>query len=156
MQDSLEKVDSYIQIRYRFTNERHSQTINFPMLARSLLTLIDSCRIYYVFKIKSGHISKALCQGKKSNCHQYSLKHCSTQTCKSRIKHLCCNLVESILKNVGNYLLCGIKLQPEELNLIRLFEKPLGSDCSLIKGKVRSCNRNIHDRNLNRKLYFNP
>ena len=41
----------------RFTNERHSTTIGtigLPRLARSLLTLIGSCRIYSVFKIKAG------------------------------------------------------------------------------------------------------
>ena len=40
----------------RFTNERHSTTIatiGWPRLARALLTLIGSCRIYYVFNIKA-------------------------------------------------------------------------------------------------------
>ena len=40
----------------RFTNERHSTTIGtigLPRLARALLTLIGSCRIYYVFNIKA-------------------------------------------------------------------------------------------------------
>ena len=40
----------------RFTNERLSTTIGaigLPRLARSLLTLIGSWRIYYVFKIKA-------------------------------------------------------------------------------------------------------
>ena len=41
----------------RFTNKRHSTTIGtigLPRLARSLLTLIVSCRIYSVFQIKAG------------------------------------------------------------------------------------------------------
>ena len=40
----------------RFTNERFStsiETIGLPRLARVLLTLIDSCRIYSVFQNKS-------------------------------------------------------------------------------------------------------
>ena len=43
-----------ILIRYSFTNERRSQAVRIialPGLARSLLTLIGSCRIYYVFII---------------------------------------------------------------------------------------------------------
>ena len=41
----------------RFTNERHSTTIGtigLPRLARALLTLIGSCRIYSIFQIKAG------------------------------------------------------------------------------------------------------
>ena len=41
----------------RFTNKCHSTTIGtigLPRLARSLLTLIGSCRIYSVFQIKAG------------------------------------------------------------------------------------------------------
>ena len=49
-------------IRYRLTNERLStsiETIDLPSLARSLLILTGSCRIYYVFQ-NSGQFSKAL------------------------------------------------------------------------------------------------
>ena len=45
----------------RFTNERLStsiETIGLPRLARVLLTLIDSCRIYSVFQIKAGRFRK--------------------------------------------------------------------------------------------------
>ena len=45
-----------ILIWIRFTNERHSTTIGtigLPRLARALLTLIGSCRVYYVFNIKA-------------------------------------------------------------------------------------------------------
>ena len=45
-----------ILIRYRFTNERHSttiETIGLFRLARALLTLIGSCRIYSIFQIKA-------------------------------------------------------------------------------------------------------
>ena len=48
-------------MRYRFTNEHLSTTIGtigLPMLARALLTLIGSCRIYYIFKIKAGRFRK--------------------------------------------------------------------------------------------------
>ena len=41
----------------RFTNEHLSttiETLGLPRLARSLLTLIGSCRIYSVFQIKAG------------------------------------------------------------------------------------------------------
>ena len=47
----------------RFTNERHSTTIGtigLPRLARALLTLIGSCRIYYVFNIKARVIMQLL------------------------------------------------------------------------------------------------
>ena len=60
MQNSLEKVDSYILIQYRYTNKRHSKTIkriNLPTLAPALLTLIG--KIYYVFKIKVCFLSTA-------------------------------------------------------------------------------------------------
>ena len=49
-------MSSRILIRYRFTNKRHSTTIGtigLPRLARALLTLIGSCRVYYVFNIKA-------------------------------------------------------------------------------------------------------
>ena len=36
----------------------HIGTIGLPSLARALLTLIGSCRIYYVFKIKAGRFRK--------------------------------------------------------------------------------------------------
>ena len=45
----------------RFTNERLStsiETIGLPRLARALLTLIGSCRIYSVFQIKAGRFRK--------------------------------------------------------------------------------------------------
>ena len=47
----------------RFTNERHSTTIGtigLPRLARALLTLSGSCRIYYVFNIKARVIMQLL------------------------------------------------------------------------------------------------
>ena len=50
------EVSSCILIRYRFTNKRQSRTIKtiaLPRLARALLTLIGSCRTYYLFKIKA-------------------------------------------------------------------------------------------------------
>ena len=55
----------------RFTNERHSTTIGtigLPRFARALLTLIGSCRIYYVFNIKARSTFsilplQSLCQG---------------------------------------------------------------------------------------------
>ena len=45
----------------RFTNERHSTsigTIGLHRLARALLALIGSGRIFYVFKIKAGRFRK--------------------------------------------------------------------------------------------------
>ena len=46
----------------RFTNERRLstsiETIGLPRLARALLTLIGSCRIYSVFQIKAGRFRK--------------------------------------------------------------------------------------------------
>ena len=56
-------VTACILIRYRFTNERHPTsigTIGLPRLARALLTLIGSCRIYYVFNIKARFLSNIL------------------------------------------------------------------------------------------------
>ena len=53
MQDSLEKwIPTCILIRYRFTNESHFSTIatvGLPGFAQSLLTLMGSCRICYIF-----------------------------------------------------------------------------------------------------------
>ena len=49
-------------IRYRLTTERLStsiETIDLPRLAPSLLILIGSCRMYYVFKIKAGIFRKS-------------------------------------------------------------------------------------------------
>ena len=69
----------------RFTNERLStsiETIGLPRLARALLTLIGSCKIYSVFHIKRVDFESAIFLAiallrKKSYYHQYSLKHCS-------------------------------------------------------------------------------
>ena len=80
-------MSSCILIRYRFTNERHSYsigTIGLPRLAR-LLTLIGSCRIYYVLKIKARSpfsilfLKVQFAEEKRSYYHQNknSLKHCS-------------------------------------------------------------------------------
>ena len=52
---------SCILIVDRFTNERHSytkETIHLPRLVRSIPTLIGSCIIYYVLKIKAGRFRK--------------------------------------------------------------------------------------------------
>ena len=65
-------VITYILIWVRFTNECHSTTIGtigLPRLARALLTLIGSCRIYYVFNIKARFpvsilFLQSLCLGK--------------------------------------------------------------------------------------------
>ena len=70
---------SFILIRYRFTNDRLStsiETIGRPLLARSLLTLI----FIYVFKTKACLPFNILflqvsLLGKKSYYYQYFLKH---------------------------------------------------------------------------------
>ena len=43
---------------YIVTVVLHIGTIGLPRLARALLTLIGSCRIYYDFKIKAGKFRK--------------------------------------------------------------------------------------------------
>ena len=54
-------IPSCILIRYRSTYKRYSRAIKIIALFRlveSLLTLIGSCRIYYVFKINAGRFRK--------------------------------------------------------------------------------------------------
>ena len=86
-----QKVDSSIRnkclppylikwIAVSFLLEKHNGNIR---LARALLTLIGSCRIYYVFQLKSRALSiqhfivAVRLLGKKSYYHQYSFKYCS-------------------------------------------------------------------------------
>ena len=80
-------------------------------------------------------------------------RHSSTMETIDLLCARCRNSVESV--NVGNYLLCGIKPQLEELTMICSFKKPLGSDCSLAKRWFRSYHQNTQKFEL-RALYFNP
>ena len=90
-----------ILIRYRFTNERLStliETIGLPRLARALLTLIGSCRICYVFKIKAGSpfnilFFQASMLRKKVLLSPIFFKT-SLQTCKSNQALHICQLID--------------------------------------------------------------
>ena len=61
MTSPRKEVSSCILSWIRFTNERHSTTIGtigLPRVARSMFTLIGSCRIYSIFQIKAGRFRK--------------------------------------------------------------------------------------------------
>ena len=96
----------------RFTNERLStsiETIGLPRLARALLTLIGSCRIYSVFQIKAGRFRK-----RYLSCNRFAKEKVLPspiflktllQTCKSnRALHLYCRLTKWKKSNVNGYL----------------------------------------------------
>ena len=87
------------------SNERLSYKIGIglPKLARSLLTLIGSGRINYIFKIKVGRFRKRYlsCNSllKKKSCyHQYFLKQCSKHA--SRIERYTSVTIDEVEKPV--------------------------------------------------------
>ena len=72
MTSPRKEVSSCILIWIRFTNERHSTTIGtigLPRVARSMFTLIGSCRIYSIFQIKAGRFRK-----RYRSCNRFARK----------------------------------------------------------------------------------